>query len=149
MSKFTFIVRGFCPSIWWFFYVYSKSRVNFIRQACTLIYMWITSKNGGYVGRTTIIESLPDLPHGFHGVHISRDAHIGKQCVIYQNVTIGGGKNGVPYIRNNVFIGAGAILIGGITIGNNVKIGAGAIVVENIPDDCTVVSEKAKIIKTW
>lgn len=54
--------------------------------------MWITSKNGGYVGRTTIIESLPDMPHGFHGVHISRDAHIGKQCVIYQNVTIGGVK---------------------------------------------------------
>lgn len=60
-----------------------------------------------------------------------------------------GDKNGAPYIRNNVFIGAGAILIGGITIGNNVKIGAGAIVVENIPDDCTVVSEKAKFIKTW
>lgn len=91
MSNFTFIARGFCPSIWWFFYVHSKSRVNFIRQVCTLIYMWITSKNEGYVGRTTIIESLSDLPHGFHGVHISRDAHIGKQCVIYQNVTIGGG----------------------------------------------------------
>ena len=58
-----------------------------------------------------------------------------------------GGKNGAPQIGDNVLIGANATIIGGITIGNNVKIGAGAIVIDNIPDNCTVVSERAKIIK--
>lgn len=44
-------------------------------------------------------------------------------------------------------VGANAVIIGPITIGNNVKIGAGAIVVEDVPDNCTVVCEKAHIIR--
>lgn len=52
----------------------------------------------------------------------------------------------MPTIGDNVYIGAGAILIGGIKIGNNVKIGAGAIVVNDIPDNATVVCEKARVI---
>lgn len=109
--------------------------------------MRIASNNGGYVGRSTIMKSMPILPHGFHGIHISREAKIGNNCTIYQGVTIGSSKNGAPKIGDNVFIGANAVLIGGITIGNNVKIGAGAIVVDNVPNNCTVVSEKSKILK--
>lgn len=58
-----------------------------------------------------------------------------------------GGKGGSPIIGNNVFIGAGATIIGNIRIGNNVKIGAGAIVVSDVPDNSTVVCEKARIIE--
>ena len=64
---------------------------------------------------------------------------------IYQNATIGY-NNGFPTIGNNVFIGAGAVVIGKIRIGNNVKIGAGAVVIEDVPDNCTVVGPKAKVI---
>lgn len=49
-------------------------------------------------------------------------------------------------IGDNVFIGAGAKVIGGIHVGDNVKIGANCIVVEDIPDNSTVVMHKPRII---
>lgn len=88
---------------------------------------------------------------GFCPIHsystiINGSAHIGKNCSILQNVTIGSGKGGVPTIGDNVSIGAGAIILGGITVGSHVRIGAGAIVVENVPDHSTVICDKARII---
>lgn len=83
--------------------------------------------------------------HGFCTV-INGSAVIGKNCTILHNVTIGAGKGGSPVIGDNVYVGAGAIIIGNVKVGNNVKIGAGAIVVENVPDGSTIVSQKSKII---
>lgn len=88
---------------------------------------------------------------GFCPIHsystiINGGAKIGQNCTIYHSVTIAVEKSGVPSIGNNVIIGAGAIIMGGITIGNDVKIGAGAIVVDNVPDNSTVVCQKARII---
>ena len=68
------------------------------------------------------------MPHGLYGVFISKDAEIGENCTIFHQVTIGsnrieGSKHyGAPKIGNNVYIGAGAKIIGGITIGDNVNI---------------------------
>ena len=50
-------------------------------------------------------------------------------------------------IGNNVFIGAGAIILPGVTIGNNVVIAAGAVVTKDVPDNCVVGGVPAKIIK--
>lgn len=86
------------------------------------------------------------LIHSYSTI-INGDAIIGENCTILHSVTIGGGKGGAPIIGNNVYIGAGAIIIGKVHIGNNVKIGAGAIVVEDIPDNATAVCEKARIIQ--
>jgi len=47
-------------------------------------------KRGGYIGRGAKIAAVPSLPHGLHGIYISRYAAIGSGCRIYQNVTIGG-----------------------------------------------------------
>ncbi|MGN0357585.1 MAG: serine acetyltransferase [Blautia sp.] len=75
---------------------------------------------------------------------------IGKNFLVHQNVTVGRGKmidgNDVPVIGDNVLIGTGAIVIGGIHIGNNVKIGAGAVVHKDVPDNCTVVGNPMRII---
>lgn len=117
-----------------------------VSVVCKTLYMRMASKNGGYIGRETVLKSMPNLPHGFNGVHISRFSQIGENCTIYQNVTIGQGKDGAPKIGDNCIIGANAVLIGSIVIGNNVKIGAGAIVVDDIPDNATVICQKAKII---
>lgn len=88
----------------------------------------------------------PHLPHGLNGIIISHNAVLGKNVTIFHQVTIGEGKNGAPTIGDNVLIGAGAKIIGNIKIGNNVRIGAGCVVTCDIPDDCTVVTEKPRII---
>lgn len=85
--------------------------------------------------------------HGFMTI-INSSSVIGSNCTMMHNVTVGGGKNGSPVIGDNVSIGAGAIIIGGIKVGNNVKIGAGAIVVDDVPDNSVIVGEKARVIKS-
>lgn len=89
--------------------------------------------------------SISHIPQGTKikhpvGIVISTDSRIGTNCTILQNVTIGK-RNGVaPGIGNNVVIGAGAIIIGDISIGNNSKIGAGSIVIKNVPANSTYVN---------
>ena len=90
--------------------------------------------------------TAPQLPHGLNGIIVSHNAVIGENCTIFHQVTIGEGKGGAPTIGDNVLIGAGAKLIGGIHIGSNVKIGAGCVVTEDIPDGATVVMEKPRVI---
>ena len=91
-------------------------------------------------------------PHGFHGISISTQARLGKNCVIFPNVTIGSNtlpdsKNaGAPTIGDNVYIGAGATVIGNVKIGNNVRIGAGCSITIDIPDNATVVPGKPVIL---
>lgn len=83
------------------------------------------------------------LYHQGLGVVIGPFVKIGDDCIICQNVTLGGGKgNGedyhAPSVGNNVMIGAGAVILGGIHIGNNVRIGANSVVLQDIPDNCVV-----------
>lgn len=106
----------------------------------------IAAKHGGYIGPDACIEGRPALPHGLHGIFISRYARIGKGCRIYQNVTIGEVNGKAPFIEENVLIGAGAVLVGDIHIGTGAKIGAGAVVSCDIPADATVVCEKPRIL---
>ena len=85
------------------------------------------------------------IQHG-HGTVISARS-VGENCMINQLVTIGYKGDGCPTIGNNVRIGSGAIIIGDIKVGNNVNIGAGAIVIHDVPDNCTVCSPEATIVK--
>jgi serine O-acetyltransferase len=71
---------------------------------------------------------------------------IGKNCMIYQQVTIGS-FSGKPVIGDNVTIASGAVIIGKIKIGNNVHIGANATVMRNIPDNTTVYPPKPIMMK--
>lgn len=87
------------------------------------------------------------LPHNM-GIVISGSAVIGNNCEIFHQVTIGVDKTGrAPKIGNNVFIGAGAKIIGNIVVGNNVKVGANAVVTKNVPDGVTVVGANKFITK--
>lgn len=74
---------------------------------------------------------------------------IGENCWITAGVTIGY-KNDVdpsPIIGNNVYIGAGAQVLGPITVGDNAIIGANAVVLRDVPPNCTVAGVPARIIK--
>lgn len=75
---------------------------------------------------------------------------IGRNLRIKNNVTIGNkndDENLRPVIGDNVYIGAGAIIIGNITIGDNVTIGAGTVAVKSIPANSIAVGNPARIIK--
>ena len=81
----------------------------------------------------------PHIGEGFCPIHsystiINGAAKIGNNCTIYHCVTIAVEKTGVPVIGDDVTIGAGAIIMGGIKVGNHVDIGAGAIVIDDVPD---------------
>jgi serine O-acetyltransferase len=77
---------------------------------------------------------------------ISPDARIGKNARINICVNIGIKDGMAPSIGDNVYIGPGAKIFGGIRIGNNVKIGANSVVNKSFPDDVTVVGIPGKIV---
>ncbi|RFO97999.1 serine acetyltransferase [Rhodoferax lacus] len=85
------------------------------------------------------------IPHP-NGIVIHPDAVIGPNCLIFQQVTIGGGNSGVPTVGGHVDIGAGAKVLGGIKLGSHAKIGANAVVIMDVPENCTAVGVPAKLM---
>ena len=95
------------------------------------------------IGRRVFID------HGI-GVVIGETAIVGDDVLIYQGVTLGGvslnpGKRH-PTIERGVVIGAGAKVLGNITIGHNSKIGANSVVVRSVPPESTAVGIPAKVV---
>lgn len=80
------------------------------------------------------------------GIVINETARIGRNCRIHQNVTIGSAHGESPTIGDNVWIGAGVVIVGDILVGDNSAIGANAVVVKNVPESCTVGGVPARII---
>jgi serine O-acetyltransferase len=86
--------------------------------------------------------------HNFSGIFLPNTT-VGDNFIVFQNVTVGhlrgqGGKP--PKIGNNVFLGAGAKVMGDISIGNNVVVGANSLVINNVPDGCSVIGVPARIV---
>lgn len=81
----------------------------------------------------------------FHpvGVVIGPRVSIGARCRIMQGVTLGHGRLGSPTLGDDVFIGAHAVIVGGVTVGDRVSIGANSIVTFDVPDDALVRSSKS------
>ncbi|NTW03517.1 MAG: serine acetyltransferase [Oscillochloris sp.] len=93
-----------------------------------------------------------DIEGGLYIAHpigtVISPERIGKNCSIIAAVTIGMRNSWeFPSIGDNVFIGAGARVLGGITIGNGAIIGANAVVLNDLPDDATAVGIPARITK--
>ena len=98
---------------------------------------------GARIGHSVFID------HGM-GVVIGETAEIGHRCLLYQGVTLGGtgkehGKRH-PTLAENVVVGAGAKVLGAISIGANTRIGAGSVVVRDVESDCTVVGIPGRVI---
>ena len=80
-----------------------------------------------------------------YAVVIHLNSQIGKNCRIYQNVTIGSDKDGnFPTFGSNVVVYAGACIIGGVFVGDDVIIGANAVVIKDVPTGHTAVGVPAK-----
>ena len=90
------------------------------------------------------------IDHGM-GVVIGETAEVGRDCTLYQGVTLGGtslqrGKRH-PTLEDGVVAGAGAKIIGAVVIGARSKIAAGAVVVKSVDPDSTVVGVPGRVVK--
>lgn len=90
------------------------------------------------------------IDHGM-GVVIGSTAIIGKNVLLYHGVTLGAVKTipgkRHPTLKDNVIVGAGAVILGPLVIGRNARIGAGSVVLEPVPANTTVVGNPAHAIK--
>ncbi|MFT7880027.1 MAG: serine O-acetyltransferase [Sulfurimonas sp.] len=140
------------PGLWSLFFhrishwFYNKG-LRFLPRFISAIGQFLTTVDihpAAQVGRRVFID------HGV-GVVIGETAIIGDDVVIYQQVTLGGvslnqGKRH-PTIGNNVVIGAGAKVLGNITIGDEAKIGANSVVIKNVPARATAVGIPARVLQ--
>jgi serine O-acetyltransferase len=98
---------------------------------------------GAIIGRRVFID------HGA-GVVIGETAIVGDDVTLYQGVTLGGtgherGKRH-PTLRDGVFVGSNAQILGNICIGENSRVGAGSVVLRDVPPNSTVVGVPAHIV---
>ena len=108
---------------------------------------WITGIEihpGARLGRRLTID------HGM-GIVIGETAEVGDDVLLYQGVTLGNARfqrgKRHPTVGNNVVIGAGAKVLGPITVGDGARVAAGAVVVNDVPPNTTAAGVPAKAIR--
>lgn len=134
------IIHRFSHWLW-------KVRFYWLARLSSHIGRWLTGIEihpGATIGRRVFID------HGM-GVVIGETAVIGDDCTLYHGVTLGGtswnkGKRH-PTLEQGVVIGAGAKVLGPITVGKNAKIGSNAVVVKDVPEGATAVGIPARILE--
>ncbi|MBQ0725624.1 MAG: serine O-acetyltransferase [Cycloclasticus sp.] len=123
-----------------------QSKLKFLARFLAYFARWLTGVEihpGAVIGRRFFID------HGM-GVVIGETAVIGDDCTLYHGVTLGGtswqkGKRH-PTLGNGVVVGAGAKVLGPITIGNEARIGSNAVVIRTVPDGATVIGIPGRIV---
>lgn len=121
-------------------------RLKFIARLLSQLMRWFTGVEihpGAKIGHRFFID------HGM-GVVIGETAEIGDDVTLYHGVTLGGttwskGKRH-PSLGNNVVVGAGAKILGPITIGENARVGSNSVVVKDVPAGATVVGIPGRVV---
>jgi serine O-acetyltransferase len=125
-----------------------RKNIPILPRLISQLARWMTGIEihpGAQIGRGFFID------HGM-GVVIGETAVIGDFVTLFQGVTLGGtgkerGKRH-PTLGNHVVVGAGAKVLGNITIGDFVKVGANSVVLRSVPSNSTVIGIPGRIIKT-
>lgn len=155
---------------WWYFlltnygvwaiteYRYSRwvdrnIHLPIVRQILkTIGFFW---KNAVYMTTGIGIDHNAEIGKGFFIAHfgcifIAGGVKMGPMCNVGQGVTLGwggrGDNKGCPTLGERVYVGAGAKIIGKVTVGNNVAVGANAVVTKDVPDNAVVGGVPAKVI---
>lgn len=117
-----------------------------LRKLCVIRHRFWSVVTGADIPLDCNIGGGLLLPHP-NGVVIHPGARIGPNCLIFQQVTIGTRDGSLPpEIQGHVDIGAGAKILGNVTIGNHVRIGANAVVLIDVPAGRTAVGIPARIL---
>jgi len=117
------------------------------------IYGLYQYENGSSIAWDAQFGGIPCFPHGMKSIFISGAAKFGRNCVIFQQVTIGSNMTvgsrglGAPVIGDNCYIGAGAKIVGAVKVGHNVRIGANAVVHTDVPDNCVVLVGEQRVLQ--
>ena len=124
-----------------------NKKIPFLPRALSQVSRFIT---GIEIHPGAKIERGLFIDHGM-GVVIGETTVIGKNVALFQGVTLGGtgketGKRH-PTLENNVVVGAGAKILGNITIGSNSYIGANAVVIKDVPSNSTIVGVPGRVTK--
>ena len=124
-----------------------RYRLYLLARFISTFARWVTGIEihpGAVIGRRFFID------HGM-GVVIGETAIIGDDCMLYHGVTLGGTTwykvKRHPTLKNGVVIGAGAKILGPITLGENVRVGSNSVVVRSIDDNETVVGIPGRIVR--
>lgn len=126
---------------------------RFVKKLLIKIYGIYQYENSSSIAWNSFFVNEPCFPHGMKSIFVSGDAKVGRNCVIFQQVTIGSNMLvessgfGFPIVGDNVYIGAGAKIIGNVVVGDNVRIGANAVVVKNVPANCLVLPGEQAVIQ--
>jgi len=129
-------------------WVYSL-KIPVIRQVMIFIYLVINTIclaiTGIHVQRESDIG--PGLViHNSNCIFILAK-RIGHSCTVNQGVSVASVRGtGWPTLGNNVYLGAGCKVMGGVTVGDNVVVSANSLVVVDVPSNCTVMGVPARII---
>jgi len=124
-----------------------RYKLYWLARFISTLARWITGIEihpGAVIGRHFFID------HGM-GVVIGETSEIGDDCMMYHGVTLGGTSwdkvKRHPTLKDGVIIGAGAKILGPITLGKNVRVGSNSVVVRSVDDNCTVVGIPGRVLK--
>ncbi|HZT41924.1 MAG TPA: serine O-acetyltransferase [Chthonomonadaceae bacterium] len=123
-------------------------QTHHLKPLALLLYRYNATVSHMVIGRGADIGPGLVIVHSI-GIVINTHVRAGRNLVIQHGVTIGAEKDQSPVLGDNVFIGAGAKVLGAIRIGSDVKIGANAVVTKDLPDGATAVGIPARVIKIY
>lgn len=147
-SVLVFFTYSGLHAVWWYRLTHRMWKVRALRGAARALSQMARFLTGVEIHPGAVIGRRFFIDHGM-GVVIGETAEVGDDCMIYHGVTLGGRSTEHakrhPTLEDGVTVGAGAKILGPVTIGARSAIGANAVVVKDVPPDSVAVGIPATV----
>ena len=117
-----------------------------LRRVATLRHRFWSAVTGADIPLTCRIGGGLLMPHP-NGIVFHSDAVLGPNCLVFQQVTLAADRRGAPTLGGHVDVGAGAKILGGVTLGDDSRIGANAVVMTDVPARATAIGIPAHVVE--